>query len=123
MASNSRLTVTNGRQDGFLGQDKIYVGRVSRTNHLPGSPLSNPFFITKDRPRQMVVDLYKRWLFNEYAKGQGAAFDELHRIAKLVREGQDIKLVCWCAPLACHADIIKQVVEWINEHKTNEGTM
>ena len=38
---------------------------------------------------------------------------EVERIAELVRSGQDIALACWCAPKACHGDVIKQAVEAI----------
>nr|WP_256566062.1 DUF4326 domain-containing protein [Deinococcus sp. QL22] len=28
-----------------------------------------------------------------------------------VRAGESLLLICWCAPLACHADVIKEEVE------------
>ncbi|UQN09274.1 DUF4326 domain-containing protein (plasmid) [Deinococcus sp. QL22] len=28
-----------------------------------------------------------------------------------MRAGESLLLICWCAPLACHADVIKEEVE------------
>jgi len=38
-----------------------------------------------------------------------AASIEIRRLAALARK-QDICLVCWCAPKACHADIITRTI-------------
>ncbi|MDX2503676.1 MAG: DUF4326 domain-containing protein [Gammaproteobacteria bacterium] len=37
--------------------------------------------------------------------------DELNGIYRQVKEGQNIALQCWCAPLPCHGDVIKEKIE------------
>jgi len=41
------------------------------------------------------------------------SYIEMSRLAALARK-RDICLVCFCAPKACHADIIKRTIEAIN---------
>jgi hypothetical protein len=67
----------------------VYVGRPSRWG--------NPFEIGKDGDRQMVVTQYRAWLCDQPALM--ASLNELR--------GRD--LVCWCAPRACHGDILKEL--------------
>ena len=37
------ITVINGKRDGFIGKDKIYIGRKNKSYNLNQSPLHNPF--------------------------------------------------------------------------------
>ena len=64
----------------------VYVGRPS--------PWGNPFVIGRDGGRADVIAKYERWL-----DGQPTL---LARLSEL--RGRD--LVCWCAPLACHANVL-----------------
>jgi uncharacterized protein DUF4326 len=90
--------VLNRRQyDGILPEDNVpgakpnsvYVGRPSK--------YGNPFEIGQDGTRQEVIAKYKEWINQPEQAGLRA---EMRRELK----GKD--LVCWCAPQACHADII-----------------
>jgi hypothetical protein len=36
------IGVINGKRDGFIGQDKIYIGRANKFYGLQKSPLHNP---------------------------------------------------------------------------------
>lgn len=75
----------------------MYVGRPS--------PLGNPFVIGKDGNRAQVVAKYREWLG---AKSKEPAIaKELSKLKQLAKQGS-LELVCWCAPLACHADVIKE---------------
>lgn len=68
--------------------DAIYVGRPTKWG--------NPYTIGKDGDRATVIKRYADRL---------DAFDPaLHAEWVLPLRGRD--LVCWCAPLACHADIL-----------------
>ena len=51
--------------------------------------------IGRDGARDEVIAMYERWLRDERPDLM-AALPELR--------GKD--LVCWCAPLACHGDVI-----------------
>lgn len=65
----------------------IYVGRPSAWG--------NPFVIGKDGSREQVIELYRAWMEQQLALNP-RWLDPL--------QGKD--LVCWCAPLACHADLL-----------------
>lgn len=79
--------VLNRRTD-HIGRDAIYVGRPSK--------FGNPF-ATGDRNFDILN--YRFWL-SEHPEIVEAARNEL--------AGRD--LVCWCAPLPCHADVLLEVV-------------
>ncbi len=86
----------------------VYVGR-----HHPrfpqGSPLSNPYHVGKDGSRGLALAKYHAWLRQQWRAG-GPAKDELLRLADAYRQSGELTLVCWCAPAACHAEIVAQVV-------------
>ena len=95
------ITVGNKKQ----GARGIYVGRPS--------PLGNPFAMQGEATRAQVIRDYEEWLAEQLLDPHSAASIEIYRLAALARK-QDICLVCFCAPKACHADIIKRTIEVIN---------
>lgn len=66
--------------------DAVYVGRPSKWG--------NPFVIGRDGNRGEVIDKFERWFMSN---------DSLRADLSELR-GKD--LVCFCAPKACHADIL-----------------
>lgn len=68
-----------------------YIGR-------PG-PWGNPFVIGKDGTREEVVQKYKEWVLKQP-----------HLLSKL-HELRGKTLGCWCAPQACHGDVLKELAE------------
>jgi hypothetical protein len=69
----------------------VYVGRPSI--------FGNPFHIGRDGTRDEVVDAYERWIRSD------------PRRMRLVRSLAGHDLVCWCAPLRCHADVLVALVD------------
>ncbi len=67
----------------------VYIGR--------GSKWGNPFRIGSDGYRAVVIAKYERWLADQ--PPLLPALDELR--------GCD--LVCFCAPLACHGDLLRRL--------------
>lgn len=105
------ISVLNGTRSGWIGE---YVGRSSYG--LIGSVLGNPFKVkshTRDE-HERVVGLYRKWLWDRI-KGTDELSTrvqrELQRLKSLAL-ADDLKLECWCAPLPCHADVIKSCLEW-----------
>lgn len=81
-----------------------YIGRPS--------PLGNPFAIGRDGTREEVIAKYSEWLTRAISPGVNrAARDEFTRLWRKAKAGEDLTLVCWCAPKACHGDVIKQRLE------------
>lgn len=103
--------VMNGKTHGFVGKNKIYIGRNSY--QMKGSILGNKFSVKK-YGREGCIAKYKEWLWNEVKKGEGKVYDELVRIGEMMLDSKEnIELVCWCSPLGCHGDIIKSCIEWM----------
>ncbi len=70
-------------------QGGVYVGRPSKWG--------NPFVIGRDGTRAEVIEKYRHWLL-----GQPSLLTALGEL-----RGKD--LACWCAPLACHADVLLEL--------------
>ncbi|KKL75362.1 hypothetical protein LCGC14_2055700 [marine sediment metagenome] len=67
-------------------RDAVYVGRPTKWG--------NPYLIGRDGTRKAVIWKYQLWL--EGNEDLLAALPEL----------RGKTLTCWCAPRACHADIL-----------------
>lgn len=80
------------KRDPNVPKDAVYVGRPS----LYG----NPFEMGKHGSREDVVRRYKHEVISEMTHAQ------LDLLRANLR-GKD--LVCWCAPKACHADILIEI--------------
>jgi hypothetical protein len=87
------------------GDRGIYVGRPS--------PLGNPFALYREADRAALIRDYEDWLAEQLLDEDSPASRGIHRLAALARK-QDLCLVCFCAPKACHADVIKRTIEAIN---------
>ena len=83
--------VYNKRTD-VIPLDAIYVGRPTKW----GNPAR--FNARKRSGRQEVIRLYHIWLDRQIKEGK-LNLSEL--------KGKD--LVCWCAPLPCHADVLLEL--------------
>jgi hypothetical protein len=96
------IRVLNKKTDNCAGSE--YVGRPS--------PLGNPFAVQPHGryTRVEAVREYEQWLRTRIHEKDSRVCAEMNRLFRLARDG-DLSLVCWCAPLACHADVIKRVVE------------
>jgi Domain of unknown function (DUF4326) len=88
--------------------DGVYIGRSTL--------LGNPFKIGKDGTREEVVQKYRVWLW-EQIKRRGEVYRELLRLAAKAKD-EELILICWCKQpgrqIACHGDLIKRSVEWLN---------
>lgn len=89
------------RHHGEVGD---YIGR--------GTPLGNPFKRPDDgTTKDEVIGKYRTWLWQQLSHDspQRRALDEL---AVRVQNGENVNLVCSCAPRACHGDVVKRAIEW-----------
>jgi len=71
-------------------EDAVYVGRPSMWG--------NPFEINKDTTREQAVAKFEAFL---------AEAPQNYIVIKEQLKGKD--LVCFCAPLPCHADILLRI--------------
>lgn len=111
------ISVGNGKQIGFIGHNKIYIGRANRYFNLKESPLHNPFKVSKTVSRSQAIALYKQHIWKSIkAMRDGLPLDpiviELINIAR-VEKDIEVILVCYCKPLACHGDVILAAINWL----------
>ena len=76
-----------GRQS---GPDRRYIGRPAI--------FGNPFVIRLDGTRAEVIEKFRHW-----APTQPRVMEALPELV-----GKD--LVCWCAPLPCHGEVLLEMV-------------
>jgi hypothetical protein len=100
-----QVIVVNKKATEPRGYTVLYIGRPS--------VLGNRFKMYDERERKWVVNQYRDWLRNEWLL-QTSVRRELEALAERVRDGECIALQCFCAPLACHGDVIKEAIEGIN---------
>lgn len=79
-----------------------YVGRPS--------PLGNPFVVGVHGDRAQVIEMYEIWLTQQIMEKNPEVIQALDRLFDKMMNG-DLILTCWCSPLDCHADVIRQILE------------
>lgn len=81
---------------------RVYIGR--------GSPLGNPWPITKTASRDAVCDQFDEYLREMIQKGDKRICDALNEIAHAVQTYDQVELVCFCAPRRCHGNSIRNTI-------------
>ena len=79
----------------------VYIGRANPRAGLAGSKFANPFKLpsnASDTERQACIERYETWL---------RARPELVEAAQRDLRGK--VLGCWCAPKACHGDVLVRI--------------
>ena len=74
------------KHHGGIRKDAVYVGRPSKWG--------NPFAIGRDGNRIEVIAKYRTWISNNTA------------LMAAIPELRGRNLVCFCAPAACHGDVL-----------------
>lgn len=85
------------------GDKGVYIGR--QMSGRKGSPLGNPFRLSRNESTGATLERYRAWLRVEYAK-RGEVHEELHRLRDILRDTETVTLICWCSPDPCHGDVI-----------------
>lgn len=89
----------------------FYIGR--------GSPLGNPFTHLRSHSkaiyhcltRDEAIGRYRPWIKEQIETKAPGVNELLQKILESVIAGNDVQLVCFCAPLSCHGDIIREIIE------------
>jgi hypothetical protein len=77
-----------------------------------GSILGNGFKIGKDGDRDEVIRKYKGWLWGRIKKKDKRICGELRRLYEIWNKNGELRLSCYCAPLACHTQVIGSCLVW-----------
>jgi hypothetical protein len=79
----------------------IYIGRENKKLNLKASKWNNPYSV-KEYGRENALRLFREYVTNGSGKH---LLNELHEL-----KGQT--LGCYCKPLPCHGDILKELVQY-----------
>lgn len=74
------------------------------------SILGNPFRIGVDGTRDEVIEKYRVW-FKDALVSNVAVQTEFRALVQAYKDFGELILICWCKPLRCHGDIIKEFIE------------
>lgn len=93
----------NVRAGGWDVPGLEYIGRENPTYHLPQSPWANPIKLHSDSVtvRAQLLDQYHTWL---------TTTDEGKKLLPHLPKLRGKTLVCWCAPKACHGDVLLELL-------------
>lgn len=87
----------------YKNEYDVYIGR--------GSRWGNPYKIGPDGDRAEVVEKYKHFLWRKIKAGEVSLEDLIDLDGK--------RLGCFCAPQACHGDVIVKFIEWAKKELEN----
>ena len=95
------IIVSHVKHTSDLHRAGYAVMRIDRS-----SPYGNPFAMRDEQDRARVIDAYRA-----YIASKPALVARLR--AEITQAGagkRGVALVCWCAPKACHGDVLKELV-------------
>jgi hypothetical protein len=100
---------------GVLSFRLLGCGRVRSMSVVPlPLALPSPWLVSGGRTRWCGIGPGLRAEVRAGLVGRnGSAWSALLAIAGLVRAGLVVHLVCWCAPLACHGEVVAAAVSWL----------
>ncbi len=102
------VRVVSKRAGGTRPSSDETVIDVDRSSPVLGNPF--PMKSPSAAERQRVIGLFDSKLQADL-NCNGPITREIHAIADRVLAGEKIALRCWCAPLECHADLLKRAIE------------
>ena len=95
-----------------LGWQDIYIGRPST--------LGNPYALKNESDRLIVIEQYRRWLWQQI-QIKSKVYQELLTIATRIKSGTKIRLICFCSPKPCHGDIVVKSINWLTENRGEQS--
>ena len=95
MKGEATVEVLNKKTMASLSRNDVYIGRPS--------PLGNPFPMKSEKDRDSVVQQFRIYFIDRLL----ARDPEIEKAFKKLQP--DNNLVCFCAPKACHGDVIKKL--------------
>lgn len=82
---------------------KVPTYRIDRA-----TVLGNPYYVGRDGTREQVIEKYRLWLPKQYGRDLPLNHIKEYLDAMLATAKRGpIQLACWCSPLPCHGDVIK----------------
>ena len=88
-----------------IPENAEYIGRYNHNFNLKASKFANPFPMKKPEDRPVVIEQYKAWIWQQLMD-EKITRDEVLAL-------KDKNLVCYCAPLSCHGDILIKLIDYL----------
>lgn len=91
----------------------MYIGR--------GTPLGNPFRLKSAGgifTREESIEAFESYLRAKLAERNMEVCCEMNRLYRIARE-RELILLCSCAPLACHGDVVRRIL--LEAHAAKQG--
>lgn len=92
--------------DGEIG---YYCGRGRAPAGFRYADMGNPFRIDAQNTREQVIHQYHEYL-RQCCRSDTPQRRMVLRMAQEYAAGANIALACWCAPRACHCDVIAMAI-------------
>lgn len=110
MNLRKNIAVGNFRKGGLKLPPEYIEIKIDRTNEI----LGNPFKMLDDSQaeRARVVEQYRVYLLEQF-KQRSSVFLECVKMAQRLEQGHRIGLYCWCAPKACHGDVLRRAIIYL----------
>lgn len=89
----------------------VYIGRPSKLGN-PYSHLESSVAEFRVKTREESIEKYGGWLRGQY-RLKGDVYDTLMRLVDVYEKTGELTLVCWCKPLPCHGDVIRDAINGI----------
>ena len=83
----------------------VYIGRGKCPKTGEKGIWGNPFAIGKDGNREEVIEKYNDWILTN------------HELMKKLPELKGKTLGCWCAPRACHGDVLIGLIKLLEQEE------
>lgn len=81
--------------------DGFFIGRPS--------PLGNPFPVNIKTSRSEAIYKYRDWL-TEKLQSDNPTSKSFIILAEYYRDHGELTLICFCAPLQCHGEVIRDLI-------------
>lgn len=93
----NRTSVVHNQIDEY----DVYIGRAVPEAGIEGSKWGNPFVMADDSDleRERVISAYRQWVVAQ------------PELMSSLEELQGQTLGCWCAPKACHGDVLIELLD------------
>lgn len=113
--------VVNIRNVPAPSEEYVYVGRKNDTWKMPMSIFCNPFPMKREYQREKVIEKYRKFLNGDYSNdaslvnavacslGFSDAETWRQAILQQIPALRGKKLVCWCSPKHCHAEVLAEI--------------
>jgi len=102
----AKVIIVANIKDGHFDKnnpDHVYIGRWNRGYGVGKSKRHNPFKMNDESEREEVIEKYREYILTK------------PELMEALPELKGKTLFCYCKPKACHGDVLKDLVDQLEE--------